>query len=73
MLGKSVDGGREWHVAPYQQPALSAALLVHLLDLPLGLPKKIPIETYRSIILPVVLYGCETWSHIAGETQVEGV
>jgi len=26
------------------------------------LSKSIMIKTYRSIILPVVLYGCETWS-----------
>ena len=26
------------------------------------LSKKLKIEIYRTIILPVVLYGCETWS-----------
>ena len=26
------------------------------------LPKNLKIEIYRTIILPVVLYGCETWS-----------
>jgi hypothetical protein len=26
------------------------------------LPKNIRIKIYRTIILPVVLYGCETWS-----------
>jgi hypothetical protein len=26
------------------------------------LPKKVKIRTYRTIILPVVLYGCEAWS-----------
>jgi hypothetical protein len=26
------------------------------------LSKYLKIETYKSIILPVVLYGCETWS-----------
>ena len=26
------------------------------------LSKNLKIKTYRSIILPVVLYGCETWS-----------
>jgi len=26
------------------------------------LSKNIKIEIYRTIILPVVLYGCETWS-----------
>ena len=26
------------------------------------LPENIKIKIYRAIILPVVLYGCETWS-----------
>jgi len=26
------------------------------------LPKNLKIKIYRIIILPVVLYGCETWS-----------
>ena len=26
------------------------------------LPKKLKIKIHRTIILPVVLYGCETWS-----------
>ena len=26
------------------------------------LPKNLKIKIYRTIILPVVLYGCETWS-----------
>jgi hypothetical protein len=26
------------------------------------LPKNIKIKKYRTVILPVVLYGCETWS-----------
>ena len=26
------------------------------------LPKKLKIKIYITIILPVVLYGCETWS-----------
>ena len=30
------------------------------------------IKIHRTIILPVVLYGCETWfSHIEGGTQAE--
>jgi len=28
----------------------------------LVISKNINIKTYRTIILPVVLYGCETWS-----------
>jgi hypothetical protein len=33
------------------------------------LPKNIKIRTYKIIILPVVLYGCETWSHTLREEQ----
>jgi hypothetical protein len=31
--------------------------------------KNIKTEIYRSIILPVVLYGCETWSVILREAH----
>jgi hypothetical protein len=34
---------------------------------------KIRIYLYKSIILPVVLYGCETWSLTLREEQTEGV
>ena len=27
------------------------------------LSKKLKVKTYKTTILPVVLYGCETWSH----------
>ena len=30
--------------------------------LPVCNPKNLKIKIYRTIILPVVLYGCETWS-----------
>jgi hypothetical protein len=29
--------------------------------------KKLKIKIYKSVILPVVLYGCETWSLTSGE------
>ena len=29
---------------------------------PSMLSKKLKVNTYKTIILPVVLYGCETWS-----------
>jgi hypothetical protein len=35
--------------------------------------KNVKIRIYKTIILPVVLYGCETWSDIKGRTQTEGV
>jgi hypothetical protein len=31
------------------------------------LPKSVKIKIHRTIILPVVLYGCETWSFILKE------
>jgi hypothetical protein len=33
------------------------------------LPKNTKIRVYRTIILPVVLYGCETWSLTLREEQ----
>jgi hypothetical protein len=30
--------------------------------LPISYKKKLKIKIYKSLILPVVLYGCETWS-----------
>ena len=33
------------------------------------LSKNLKIKIYRTIILPVVLYGCETWSLILGEER----
>jgi len=35
--------------------------------------KNIKIKIYRNIILPVVLYGCETWSLTLGEERTLGV
>jgi hypothetical protein len=37
------------------------------------LSKNVNIRIYKSIILPVVLYGCETFSHFKGGTYTEGV
>jgi hypothetical protein len=34
---------------------------------PRPLSKYITIRIYKTIILPVVLYGCETWSPTSGE------
>ena len=31
------------------------------------LPKNVTIKIYRTILLPVVLHGCETWSLILSE------
>ena len=38
------------------------------------LSKNLKIKIYRTIILPVVLYGCETWSlTLREERKLEGV
>jgi hypothetical protein len=38
------------------------------------LPKNLKIKIYRSVILPMVLYECETWSlTLRKEKQAEGV
>jgi ABC-type sulfate transport system substrate-binding protein len=37
------------------------------------LPKNIKNRIYKNIMLPVVLYGCETWSLTIREEQTEGV
>ena len=37
------------------------------------LSKNLQIETYETIIFPVVLYGCETWSLILREERKMGV
>src|SRR5215510_12912355 len=37
------------------------------------LSKNLKIEVYRTIILPVVLYGCETWSLTLREEHRLGV
>jgi hypothetical protein len=34
--------------------------------------KNVNIRIYRIIILPAVLYRCETWSHIEGGRKAEG-
>ena len=31
------------------------------------------IKMYKTIIMPVVLYGCETWSLILAGNQAEGI
>jgi len=38
-----------------------------------SLSKKLKIKIYRTIILPVVLYGCETWSLTLREERRLGV
>ena len=35
--------------------------------------KNLKVKIYKTIILPVVLYGCETWSHIKGGMQAKDI
>jgi hypothetical protein len=37
------------------------------------LTSNVQIRIYRTIILPVIVYGCETWSDIKGGTWIVGV
>jgi hypothetical protein len=37
------------------------------------LSKNTKIRVYRTVVLPVVLYGCETVCHTEGGTKTEGV
>jgi len=39
-----------------------AIIQCRIFCLPVCYPKSLKIKIYRTIILPVVLYGCETWS-----------
>jgi len=39
-----------------------AIIRCRIFCLPVCYPKNLNIKTHRTIILPVVLYGCETWS-----------
>jgi len=39
-----------------------AIIRCRIFCVPVCYPKYIKIKIYRTIILPVVLYGCETWS-----------
>jgi hypothetical protein len=54
MIQEEIKGGLKSRNACYHlvQNLLSSSLI----------SKSFKVEVYRSIILPVVLYGCETWS-----------
>ena len=39
-----------------------AVIRYRIFCVPVLLSKKLKIKIYRTVILPVVLYGCETWS-----------
>jgi len=48
-------------------------LVTYVFRLPGYYPKILKIKIYRNIILPVVLYGCETWSLTLREERKLGV
>ena len=37
------------------------------------LSKKLKVKTYKTIILPAALYGCEAWSHQEREAYIKGI
>jgi len=41
---------------------MPAIIRCRIFCLPVCYPKDLKIKIYRTIILPIVLYGCETWS-----------
>jgi hypothetical protein len=60
-IKRSLNSGNNYYSV---QNLLSACLL----------PKNARIRTYKTIVLPVVLYGCEIWAlNVKGRTQTEGV
>jgi hypothetical protein len=36
------------------------------------LPTNVKVKIHKNIILSVILYGCETWSHIIGRAETKG-
>ena len=46
-----------------------AIIRCRIFCLPVCYPKNLKIKIYRTIILPVVLYGCETWLLILREER----
>jgi hypothetical protein len=46
-----------------------AIIRCRIFCLPVCYPKKTKIRVYRTVVLPVVLYGCETWSLTLREEQ----
>jgi len=46
-----------------------AIIRCRIFCLPDCYPKNLNIKIYRTIILPVVLYGCETWSLLLREER----
>jgi hypothetical protein len=48
-----------------------AIFLSRIFCLPVCYPRNLKIKVYRTIILPVVLYGCEIWSlTLSGECRL---
>ena len=62
----------DYDIQGWMEPKFSRHLSQRLLSSRL-LPKKFKVTTYKTIILPVVLYGCETWSLALREEHILGV
>ena len=52
----------KYHTHFYPHPFQCIINSTLFLCLPVCFPENIKIKMYRTINLPVVLYGCETWS-----------
>jgi len=51
------------------QEEIKSSLKLGIFCLPIFYQKNLRIKIYRNLILPVVLYGCETWSLTLGEER----
>ncbi|KAJ4426192.1 hypothetical protein ANN_27001 [Periplaneta americana] len=72
------NGSVRLRVGPGKRHVLYAALCEQLLrharqsrstSYQFLLSKNLKVRTYKTVILPVVLYGCETWTFTLGEEQ----
>jgi len=52
----------EWFVRLIRRRGMVAIIQCKIFCLPIWLSKNITIKIYRIVMLPFVLYGCETWS-----------
>jgi hypothetical protein len=62
--------GGVWHLVQHEDVMSEILLSANLMNVDSEqLSKKLKIRIYKTIILPVVLYGCETWSLTLREEQ----
>ena len=56
------EHGRQWNLCTFSFTGIDIKLTCTKTESSSLLSEKLKIKIYRTIILPVVLYGCETWS-----------